>query len=216
MNLPVIEVDQSEARKRFLEYRRAVRERHSDEDAQIMRAYRELAVGGRQLLNLSEAMRLGGTVERERVLRIGGERSTSTSVLPRLAVARADAQWCWTSGVGENGAVTFQTKAELAERNRRDRVFIPAGTFENGKGWISHWSNTNWQAHVPIVPPPLRPADKLGNYHLLWEPEWKQTPVPPGDPALLKHIGGDLYAVVAIWDLTEVERAVLAGRSVEA
>jgi hypothetical protein len=91
MNLPVIEVDQSEARKRFLEYRRAVRERHSDEDAQIMRAYRELAVGGRQLLNLSEAMRLGGTVERERVLRIGGERSTSTSVLPRLAVARADA-----------------------------------------------------------------------------------------------------------------------------
>lgn len=25
--------------------------------------------------------------------------------------------------------------------------------------------------------------------------------------------GGDLYAVVAVWDLTELERAVLAGRS---
>lgn len=32
------------------------------------------------------------------------------------------------------------------------------------------------------------------------------------DPALLKHIGGDLYAVLATWDLTELERSVLGGR----
>lgn len=31
------------------------------------------------------------------------------------------------------------------------------------------------------------------------------------DPALLKHIGGDLWAVVAVWNLTDLEMAVLAG-----
>src|SRR5438046_3023240 len=39
---------------------------------------------------------------------------------------------------------------------------------------------------------------------------WQE--MPPEDPALLKHIGGDLYAVVAVWNLTELERAVLSGR----
>lgn len=45
---------------------------------------------------------------------------------------------------------------------------------------------------------------------MLFEAEWR--PEPPKDPALLRHIGGDLYSVVAVWDLTELERAVLAGR----
>jgi hypothetical protein len=48
---------------------------------------------------------------------------------------------------------------------------------------------------------------------VLWEADWKVHPVPPGDPALLKHIGGDLYAVVAVWDLTPLEQAVLAARA---
>lgn len=38
---------------------------------------------------------------------------------------------------------------------------------------------------------------------------WK---LPPGDPLLLKHLAGTLYAVLAVWDLTELERAVFGGR----
>lgn len=38
-------------------------------------------------------------------------------------------------------------------------------------------------------------------------------PAPPGDPALLKHVGGDIYAVVATWDLSPLERLVLSGRT---
>ena len=45
--------------------------------------------------------------------------------------------------------------------------------------------------------------------HLLWEPRWERRPRPPGDPALLKHLAGPLYAVLATWDLTPVEQAVL-------
>jgi hypothetical protein len=68
------------------------------------------------------------------------------------------------------------------------------------------WTAT-FRAIVPTVPPLLRPRHKLSGYTILWEADW--TNEAPVDPALLKHLGGDLYAVVAVWDLTELERAVL-------
>lgn len=69
-------------------------------------------------------------------------------------------------------------------------------------------------AIVPTIPPRLRPPHNLSGYHILWEAEWGQEDVlPPGDPALLRHLGGDLYAVLAVWDLTPLERSVLAGRA---
>lgn len=41
--------------------------------------------------------------------------------------------------------------------------------------------------------------------------QWQR--VPPRDPFLLRRIGkADLWLVVAMWDLTEVERAALATR----
>ncbi len=62
---------------------------------------------------------------------------------------------------------------------------------------------------VPLIPPALRPSTDFRNFHILWEAEWQR--VAPKDPALLKHVGGHLYAVLATWDLTELERAVLGG-----
>jgi hypothetical protein len=63
---------------------------------------------------------------------------------------------------------------------------------------------------VPLVPPNLRPARGLNRYCILFEAEWE--PVPPTDPMLLRHLHGSLYAVLAVWDLTPLERAVIAGR----
>ena len=37
--------------------------------------------------------------------------------------------------------------------------------------------------------------------------------VPRTSRMLLRHLSGQLYAVLAVWDLTELERAVLAGRA---
>jgi len=64
---------------------------------------------------------------------------------------------------------------------------------------------------VPLVPVHLRPKRGLANYHVLWEAEWER--IVPRDPLLLRQIGrGDMWLVVAQWDLTEVERAALSAR----
>ena len=45
------------------------------------------------------------------------------------------------------------------------------------------------------------------------DPDWKRRAV-PRDPFLLRHLGkGDLWVVVAMWNLTEVERAALQARA---
>ncbi len=51
---------------------------------------------------------------------------------------------------------------------------------------------------------------------ILWEVKrWSSqriTAEPDRDPLLLRQIGGDLYAIMAQWDLTELERLVMRGR----
>jgi hypothetical protein len=80
----------------------------------------------------------------------------------------------------------------------------PSGTLER-EAWRSEAT-----ALVPIVPPNLNPRGALGNYHILWDAVW--VAAPPKDPMLLRHLAGSLYAIVAHWDLTALEMAVMRGR----
>jgi hypothetical protein len=217
MELTAIEMDHDKAQAAFLEYQRAVQKRHNAEDAQIMRGYRALAKGQR-LIRLPDTIKSGGTQEHTFVDRQwDGVRRGVHVTLPRLAVARADAERCWTFGVDADGAVEFRDRRELSPRNRRDRMIIAgldAGTSD--RGWTREqgdWHKPRVRAIVPIIPPALRPGRGLTAYHILFEAEWDiERPPAPVDPALIKHVGGDLWAVVAAWDLTELEQAVLAGR----
>lgn len=207
MDLQAVTMDRQKAREAFLEYRDAVRIRHDEEDAQIMRGYRALAQG-KQVINLRETIAAGGVDERG---------------LPRLAIMQADQRWCYVERTND-GDVTFASvqRWERAPNRRRGIYRLPVATLptRDELGLTGHpwqWWSGSLRAMVPIVPPALRPAHHLRNYEILWEVErWEKAPRPPGDPALLKHIGGELYAVVAVWDLTDLERAVLAGRRVEA
>jgi hypothetical protein len=208
MDLTTFEMDKTEARRKFLEYRRAVRERHTAEDAEIMRGYRALAAG-KQVIKLSETVREGGLKELRHRNRNSGQETVR--LVPNLAVARASAKECWTFGVNADGRLEMRGKREMPESNRRDRIVI--GGFDVSDGVQAGWWRPDIRAVVPFIPPPLRPADKLANYHILWEALWAYSRPPiPEDPALLKRIGGDLYAVVAVWDLTPLERAVLSTR----
>ncbi|MEA2255585.1 MAG: hypothetical protein QOG35_1630 [Solirubrobacteraceae bacterium] len=209
MELATITMDRNEARKAFLEYRDACRADRAAEDEALMRAYRAAAKGV-ALIRLSEVLAAGGTVEREITHSWWTgreERSRTFTVwLPALAVARADVTKVWCSGVRQGGAVIEYSEGGSYVHQTRKRFTIPDQTFPT-QGWESR----RHVAMAPNIPPALRPPHALHNYHLLWEAEWADVPEPPGDPALLKHLGGDLYAVLAAWDLTPIEQAVLAG-----
>jgi hypothetical protein len=128
--------------------------------------------------------------------------------LPKLAIIRADATHCFV-WLHRDGSARFSMSQRSCDRHTRTFVETPAGSFTPEPP--SRWGGNAHRAQVPLVPVHLRPKRGLANYHILFEAEW--SPVPPKDPLLLRRIGqADLWIVLAAWDLTEIERAVLAGR----
>lgn len=197
MNIATIDVTQEKARTALREYRDEVKRTHHRLDMQILRGYRAIA-RGKKLINLPEVLKAGGM---------------NDNGYPRLAVARA-------STVGREVGVDLSRDGSgffYAERvwNWRvarkhpvtaTRVYFPVGTFPNTD---TVRSRDNVVTTVPMIPPAHRPARGLQHYHILFEvTRWNRTVA--ADPALIRYLGGDLWVLVSTWDLTELERAVLA------
>lgn len=130
--------------------------------------------------------------------------------LPRLALARADSLKCYLRAY-RSGAARMADAQSHVGKPARGRVFtFGYGSFafpekKTGRYW------EDFSAVTPHIPPDVRPARGLQNYHLLWEATWKREP--PVDPMLLRRIGnGDTWLVCAAWDLTPVERAAMSSR----
>lgn len=221
-----VEVPTQEARKAFLSYREAVHDgRHSTrqqeaEDRMMMRAYRE-AAKGKRIIRLSQTLAAGGTelFEFDVVAWRNGRQVMVPHVVrvPKLAVGRADRAFVWTNGVDVDGSLRLQTRRTPHNSNRRDVTTFAPGTFDADTEHPndgSAWSRPRIRSLLPPIPPHLRPKRAgLHNFHILWEAEWEvDRTTPPGDPALLRHLAGDLYAVLAVWDLTPLEQAVLGHR----
>jgi hypothetical protein len=194
MQLATMEIPVEEAKERLAEYEAAVRQERNAEDEAIAAGYRA-AARGLPIIRLSQAVADGGWFD---------------SGLPRIAVVRADAQQCWVdvSHWRASDQLVFSASPDAENRGAlvgRHTVRVPV------KSPAPRW--TRGQTVVPVVPPRFRPRPaRLRRCHILWEvASW--TPEPPTDPALLWHIRGDLWAVLAVWDLSELERAVLAQRS---
>lgn len=199
-------VNMYEARKAFADYaalEKAGRSTAADQVAQEV--YRQV-LRGRTLLSLNASMRIAGVDPHGR---------------PKLAIARADANWCffrrvagWKrnkdgSGlsVSEFRGATHQHARSIAwskrQQGRGQSVIVPQDLFP-----IS--LKDDLRARVPSIPPALRPRADLSRYHILWEADWEAV---PHDPFLLRRISTDWYVVLAQWDLTEVERSILAAAS---
>ncbi len=188
MDVTTISMPAKTARQAYLEYRDAVRRSgHSPSaaDLALKKGYRALSLAKR-ILNLHEVMRTAGLDENKR---------------PRLAIARADVAFvdfdtCWNRSLGDWVPVFLDRDSP---NFRGTKVVLPANTFPNQ-------IQTGITAQVPIIPPSLRPKQALRYYHILWEADWKGA---PRDPILLRRVHEHLFAVLAQWDLTELERAVL-------
>lgn len=187
MNVNTISMKPMEAKAAYEQYRNAVKLRHNEEDAAIAAGYRVLAQG-KSVINVREAISQAGVDEQHH---------------PKLAIARADAKHVFYRGYN-SGSCRFVTN-DWARTIRGGFIEYPDGTLpvRTDGGW-----SIDLKAIVPNVPPGLRPAGALRRYFILWEADWKRV---PHDPMLLRHLGGELFAVLAVWDLTEIERAVLSG-----
>ena len=196
MQLDTIEMPVEEAKQAFHEYRRAIRSAKTaavnSEDAQIARCYKALAQG-RQVINILEAFEQAGEDERG---------------YPRLAIARADEMRIVVAPDRRAATGLEMGPSQMIGWARRSNA-VTDGRLFRFPCTAREQRRPEMHAIVPNIPPALRPPHSLINYHLLWEPRWERKPRPPNDPALLKHLSGPLYAVLATWDLTLVEQAVL-------
>ena len=194
MNVATVTMPPDAARRKFLEYRQAVAAGGSADDQALMQSYREIS-RGRRVLHLHQVMRQAGVDDAGR---------------PRLAIARADATHCWFrsthwgSGWGDRALRwVFAMEESMRVLNRRRYKSLPHAVLADAD------TSKTLRAVVPTIPPALRPKAKLHNYWILWEAEWETVPT---DPLLLRHLGREFYAVLAQWDLTELERLVLFDR----
>lgn len=222
-----VEIPRAEARQSYLDYRRAAQSENNPvlraELEAMARAFRIAAKEELPLIALTPTLTRGGTIPRTLVERWRGDKSRTEYLLPRLAVCNAAARFVFTLGIEQDGAVRFIDSLGRAPHYQRGRIELET-MFELGDGYkagqrIQSWDRSAWSALVPIVPPKHRPArTSLENLVVLWEVDdwqWRSVPAPPGDPALLQHVGGDIYAVLATWDLSPLEQLILTGRRLE-
>jgi hypothetical protein len=194
MNIPTITMSKKDAQAKLLAYRAQLRKR-SDAEYQAAVAGYQALVKGTPLVNISDVFAQAG---------LGAD------LRPKLAIARADRRQV---------AVTITASMLSFHAFNRD------SWRENGSETLwrrimyqhpDHTHATTGYALIPMIPADVRPRDALDRCFVLWEVEhWADRPVrsrPDRDPYLLKHIIGDLYAVIAEWDLTELERAIMQGR----
>lgn len=193
MNVPTITMDKEEARAKLRAYRGQLTRRSNAEYLQVLKGYQALAEGT-PVLSLSMALAEGGFDAEGR---------------PRLAVARADREqvmFRWAANI-----MTFNTLRRSDWNYQGDLLLQFPADAPPKRNWERNW------ALVPMVPADVRPATgQLREFFVFWEVEqWFKSPriaQPDHDPYLLKRLGGDLFAVVAEWELTELERAVMLGR----
>lgn len=207
----VIEMDVDVARTKLTAYRDAKFKDVAAEYEACVAGYEQLAEG-KKLIDISAAIAAGGFDSKMR---------------PKLAIARADRQvvrmrWDARSTRMEFNA-SFRPDGQSTSMRREDLfVSVDVGvehglteTFTTKSRGTETWGfRLEAWAKVPMIPADVRPKrGQLESWHILWEVEhWHdRAPLarPSRDPYLLKHVGGTLYAVIAEWNLTELEIAVM-------
>lgn len=200
MDVPLITLPRVEALQKVAAYQRAMKRSKNPELAAAEAGYAALAEG-RALLDLNLAVGAGGWTPEGH---------------PRFAVARADRlsvryeierPWLrFDSSITGRGGPSLRRSVALSSMPAPDASW---------NGW------RRADALVPLVPADVREEARKAaqftgerSWYILWEAVWK--PVPPRDPILLEHLAGSLYVVLAQWNLTDLERALMSGRPYEA
>ncbi len=210
MDVATITMPKEEAKKKLRACRAQLHRRANGEYEALQEGYAALA-SGTPLIDVEDVIRNAPVDEKAR---------------PRFAIARADRRqvrvW-WPHG---ETICHYLTTTDFRFDGRWPEL---ARTVDMGREHnyqkVSEWRPGDGPqptavvgyALVPMVPPDVRPSGQLRGWYVLWEVEqWSDKSLgaqPDRDPYLLKHLGGSLYSVIATWDLTDLERAIMRGRA---
>lgn len=206
MDTPLITMDADAAKAKLAAYRdRKVKDAQAEYDT-CTKCFEHLAAG-RALIDINQAIAAGGFDAMKR---------------PKLAICRADRQVVRMNWQSRSTRILFegnwQPNGQSTQMRKRD-LFLTADVGQEHGRTFQHQNQTwgvtidGW-AKVPLVPADVRPArGALESWHILWEVErwYERAPLvqPSRDPYLLKHLEGSLYAVLAEWNLTDLELAVM-------
>lgn len=180
MQVATIKEDKYKARDKYAEYRKAAKKFPRVKNYEVLRKTYRAISQGKHVIDLHESLRMAGLDAQGR---------------PKLAICRADYTRCWLTR--SDGKVRFSG----AEWPRAaEMVQVPDSVF--GSTLIRQ----RLRAIVPSIPPRFLPEETLDHFHILWEANWEAVPV---DPMLLRHLSGPFFTVLAAWDLTPLEQAVL-------
>lgn len=209
MNVETIKMRKDVATKRLADYEKAL-ERKKDEELESVRDALKALSEGTPVINIDDAILNGG-------FDVYGR--------PNLAIARADRKEVSCRWSRYPDTLTFDSRVNqqdwwrprpyISPMNKADLVWLCQIPLHDA---LRNNLKTGY-AMVPMVPAQVRnerPVD-LSKVYILWEvEEWADRSnfiKPDLDPYLLQHLGGSLFAVLAAWDLTEVERLVMSGRN---
>ena len=201
MNVATIEEPAEQAKKKLEAYKAHLQRRHDEEYERCVEAYEAMAQG-LPLINIEEAIRGVGLNEKSQ---------------PLLAIARADRKQVYFEWNTNESILSFSTLVDNYSwrwKSESTSLYIQIDMKQRAAQWRHGYSL------VPMIPADVRPkAGQAKNWFILWEVEqWADKPViaePDRDPYLLKHIGGPLYAILAEWELTDLERSIMAARAHE-
>lgn len=175
----------------FKKYQAHKHANYSAVDAEIARIAKQVAAGKVMIPALAEIIKAGVNEQGQ----------------PKLAIMRADQKLCYLDLMTDGRAIMHARKNgwDLHRAAASVKFEFPTGSFPNSG------RQRRLESVVPHIPPDIRPKRGIQNYHILYEAVWRREI--PVDPMLLRRVGktGDLWIVVASWELTDIERAVLAG-----
>ena len=158
-------------------------------DREVMSAYQKLAQG-KLVIKALESVATAGVDDKG---------------LPKLGLARSDAMMLRLTMYGDGSA--RMTTSTRARHNSSQTFNFVAKTFPDNARW------RNAEAIVPMVPLSHRPKRAMQNYHVLFRSRLDQGSAGRLIRSCCAVCGrGDIWVVLAMWDLTEVERAALTAR----
>jgi len=215
MEIEQLAIPKKRAMEEYETYKEELRHAKTQFNEDMKSLYAHMRHGGK-VLDLWESMKLAG-------LNDAGN--------PKLAIVQADSprvkferkleshyssekqQWI-PNGVNNGGIFYRQKKNGRWSPNWEADIKIPSEFLDYPKKPEGTYESRQIETVTPMVPARIMNAmrsHKLENYHILWEVE-KWAIVPPKDPVLLKKITPNMFCILAAWDLSPLERAVIRGR----